>query len=153
MFFFLDFLIWIDGIKMVYCIMDLSLPTQSYDLVYIFTASKLNAIPQKYTKPGGYNTFFFPCSTQLSMKFSVLINMKMPSITGIFIFISREIFMLRYVQQEKKSAVVCNNLRFISRTNFMLSWVEHDKSFITSGPGLRSDVQSGSKYFALDPCT
>ena len=36
-------------------------------------------------------------------------NMKMPAIVGIFIFISRE--------------------------NFMLSWVEHVKCFITSGPG------------------
>ena len=36
----------------------------------------------------------FSCSTQLSMKFSLLINMKMPTIVGIFIFISREIFML-----------------------------------------------------------
>ena len=39
----------------------------------------------------------FSCSTQLSMKFSLLINMKMPTIVGIFIFISREIFMFRYV--------------------------------------------------------
>ena len=42
------------------------------------------------------------------MKFSLLINMKMPTIVGIFIFISRE--------------------------NFMLSWVEHEKSFMISGP-------------------
>ena len=40
------------------------------------------------------------------MEFSMLINMKMPTIVGIFVFISRE--------------------------NFMLSWVEHEKSFITS---------------------
>ena len=39
----------------------------------------------------------FLCSTQLSMKFALLINMKMPTIVGIFIFISREIFMLSYV--------------------------------------------------------
>ena len=39
----------------------------------------------------------FSCSSQLSMKFSLLINMKMPTIVGIFIFISREIFMLIYV--------------------------------------------------------
>ena len=39
----------------------------------------------------------FSCSTQLSMKISLLINMKMPTIVGIFIFISREIFMLSYV--------------------------------------------------------
>ena len=44
----------------------------------------------------------------MSMKISLLINMKMPTIVGIFIFISRE--------------------------NFMLSWVEHEKCFITSGP-------------------
>ena len=39
----------------------------------------------------------FSCSTQLSMKFSLLINMKMPTIVGIFIFISREMFMLSCV--------------------------------------------------------
>ena len=47
--------------------------------------------------PQGYKNF--SCSTQLSMKFSLLINMKMPTIVGIFIFISREIFMLSYVMQ------------------------------------------------------
>ena len=40
--------------------------------------------------------------------------MKMPTVVGIFILISREIF--------------------------MLSWVEHEKSFITSGPDLCSPV-------------
>ena len=42
------------------------------------------------------------------MKISLLINMKMPTIVVIFIFISRE--------------------------NFMLSLVKYEKSFITSGP-------------------
>ena len=46
----------------------------------------------------------FSCSTQLSMKFSLLIDMKMPTIVGIFIFISRENFMLSYVKQER----ICN---------------------------------------------
>ena len=41
------------------------------------------------------------------MKISLLINMKMPTSVGIFIFINREIF--------------------------TLSWVKHEKSFITSG--------------------
>ena len=41
--------------------------------------------------PWDYKTFFI---TQLSMKFSLLINMKMPTIVGIFIFISRETSML-----------------------------------------------------------
>ena len=44
------------------------------------------------------------------MNISLLINMKMPTIVGIFIFISRD--------------------------NFLLSWVEHEKSFITLGPDL-----------------
>ena len=46
----------------------------------------------------------FSCSSQLSMKFSLLINMKMPTIVGIFIFISRENFIFSYVQQER----ICN---------------------------------------------
>ena len=47
--------------------------------------------------PGSEVIKLFLCSTQLSMKFSLLINMKMPTIVGIFIFISREIFMISYV--------------------------------------------------------
>ena len=43
--------------------------------------------------------------------FTMLINVKMPTIVGI--------------------------LKFVSRINFVLSWVEHEKSFITSGPGVR----------------
>ena len=42
------------------------------------------------------------------MKIPLLINVKMPTIVGIFIFISRE--------------------------TVMLSWVEHEKRFIISGP-------------------
>ena len=45
------------------------------------------------------------------MKISLLINMKMPTFVGIFIF--------------------------ISRGNSILSWVGHKKSFITSGLGVR----------------
>ena len=37
-------------------------------------------------------------STQLCMKISLLIDMKMPTIVDIFIFISAEIFMLSYIQ-------------------------------------------------------
>ena len=44
--------------------------------------------------PRGYKTFFH---AQLSMIFSLLMNMKMPAIIGIFIFISREFLMLSYV--------------------------------------------------------
>ena len=39
----------------------------------------------------------FSGSSQLSMKFSQLINMKMPTIVGIFIFISRQMLVLSYI--------------------------------------------------------
>ena len=48
--------------------------------------------------PRGYKTFFMLNSAEHEI-FSV-INMKMPTIVGIFIFISREIFMFSYVKQE-----------------------------------------------------
>ena len=40
-------------------------------------------------EPGPKVIKLFPCSTQLSMKFILLINVKMPTIVGILTFISR----------------------------------------------------------------
>ena len=34
-----------------------------------------------------------------------------------------------------ENATIAGIFIFISRENFMLSWVEHEKSFINSGPG------------------
>ena len=53
--------------------------------------------------PGPEVIKHFSCLFQLSIKFSLLINMKMPTIVGIFIFMSREIFMFNYVWQERIS--------------------------------------------------
>ena len=50
--------------------------------------------------PGPKVIKLFSCP-QLSMKISQLINMKMPILVGIFMFISRENFMLSWVEQEK----------------------------------------------------
>ena len=61
----------------------------------------------------------FSCSTELSLKFSLLINMKMQTIVGIFIFISREISCSAIFN--KIEFVVVTNLRFISMKHFMLS--------------------------------
>ena len=44
----------------------------------------------------------FSCSILLSMIFFLLINIKMPTIVGILIFISRKKFMLSSALQEKK---------------------------------------------------
>ena len=46
--------------------------------------------------PGPEVIKLFSCSTHLSMK-SLLINMKMPAIVGMFIFISKEKSMFGYV--------------------------------------------------------
>ena len=59
---------------------------------------KLSLLQNMETKsPGPDIIKLFSCSSQLSMKFSLLINMKMPTTAGIFIFISRVIFMLGYI--------------------------------------------------------
>ena len=82
-------------------------------------------------RPRCYKTFFMLNSTEheicpankqlhynkLSMKLSLFINMKMPTIVGIFIFISRE--------------------------KNMFSRVEHKKRFITSAP----DISNSSYVF------
>ena len=44
------------------------------------------------------------------MKFSLLINMKMPTTVGIFIFISREIFMLCYVKHKEFAIFLLTDL-------------------------------------------
>ena len=67
-------------------------------------------------------SFFFSflfclfCSTQLSMKFSLLINMKMPTKVGIFIFISRKKFHAQLSLTRKNLQLYFS---VISRTNFM----------------------------------
>ena len=64
------------------------------------------------------------------MKFVLLINLKILAFANSFL--------LNITEHENFSANKYENVGifiFISRENFMLSWVEHEKSFITSGPG------------------
>ena len=70
-----------------------------------------------YTWSRGCKTF--SCLTQLSMKFSLLINMKMPTKVGIFVFISRKFSCFAMLSIKEFASV--SNLRFISMTNFMLN--------------------------------
>ena len=65
------------------------------------------------------------------MKFSLRINIKMPTIVGMFIFISTEIYCSAMFSKEELTSV--SSLRFISRTNFMLSQVEHETKFYNPG--------------------
>ena len=68
-----------------------------------------NEICYAYKNINTNNLNFFFCKTELSMKFFLLINIKMPTIVCILIFINRQ--------------------------KFKVNWVEHEKSFITWGPG------------------
>ena len=83
------------------------------------------------TKSGPEVIKLFPCSTQLSMKFIQLINIKMPLIVGILIFIS----MINTTSERLKARKV-----FIFTFSILLAVeiscsVEYEKSFITLEPG------------------
>ena len=65
-------------------------------LVNLNVSSEARRLSPKQLGPGLEVCKLFSCSTQLSMKFSLLINMKMPTSVGIFIFISRGIFILSH---------------------------------------------------------
>ena len=64
----------------------------------------------------------FSCSTQLSMKFSLLLNMKMPPKVRIFIFISREIVFI--------SREIVGIFKFISRGFLCLAMFRKKMQFL-----------------------
>ena len=72
--------------------------------------------------PGPEVIKLFSYSTQLSLKFFLLINIKMPTIVGILIFISRKNFILSSALQEK--SLNCWYLIFYKRNKLhsQLSW-------------------------------
>ena len=100
------------------------------------TNSYVSAI---YKTPGPEVIKLFSCSTQLSMKFKMLKDIKIAIINGNFTF------------EWPKPIIYPANKQFVgiltimSRINFDLSWVEHEKSFITSGPVVGAD----SNYFSI----
>ena len=84
----------------------------------------------RLTKSSGFEVInIFSCSTQLSTKFILLINVKMPTIVGILTFIS----MINTTSERLKARnfFICRYFRW----NFVLKWVEHERSCITLGPG------------------
>ena len=54
----------------------------------IFLVIKYRKVSLSQTKNGPEIIKLFPCSTQLSMKFFLLINVKMPTVVGILTFMS-----------------------------------------------------------------
>ena len=78
-------------------------------------------------RPGPKDIKLFLCSSQLSTKFILLINVKMPTIVGILIFIS----MINTTSERLKArnSSFVSILVFMSSWNFVLSWVVHEKFY------------------------
>ena len=66
------------------------------------------------SRPQGYKTF--SCSTQLSMKFILLINVKMPTIVGILTFIS--MINTTYVRLKQETSLFVGILGFYEQLKF-----------------------------------
>ena len=86
----------------------------------------------------------FSCSTQLSMKFFLFINVKMPTIVGILICMSGKNNILCLTELNKSRISwffhTYEDLKFRAQ----LSWAW--KSFITPGPGKRAEAGTSVKY-------
>ena len=98
---------------------------------------------QRTLWPGPEVIKLFSCSTQLSTELILLINIKMPTIVGIFTFIS--IIITTSKRLKARNSLCVDILVFINSWNFVLSSVEHEKSLITSRPVLRTC----SKYIII----
>ena len=83
--------------------------------------------------PGPEVIKLFPCSTQLSTEFILLISAKMPTIVGILTFIS----MINTTSERHlaRNFFICGYFSFYEQLKSMLSSVGHEKVFITSGIG------------------
>ena len=96
------------------------------------------------TRPQGIKQFFSTCTliknrimmicfgTQLSMKFVLLINLKLLTVANSFLLTIAE---HENFSVNMKMPAIAGIFILISRENFMLDWVEYEKSFINSGPG------------------
>ena len=75
----------------------------------------------------------FSCSTKLSMKFIMLIKVKISTIVGFLTFMS----MINTTPESLKTGkdFIFKSFQVSEHLKFTLSWVKHEKSFITSGLG------------------
>ena len=83
--------------------------------------------------PGPKVIKLFSRSTQLSTKFILLINIKMPIIVGILTFIS--MINTTPVRTKARNFLICRYFSFHEQLDFVLIRVELEKCFITSGHG------------------
>ena len=82
----------------------------------------------------------FSCSTQLSVKFILLINLKV--LTIFLNFFHAQLSWACSAELSMEKVLIVGFFIFMTKWNFMLSWVEHEKSFISSRPG---DMQHSQK--------
>ena len=84
----------------------------------------------------------FACSTQLSMKFQLLIKTKVATSNAVSCFKSLRCCIF-------KMPIIVGILTFMSRIHFVLSRVKYENSFITSGPGLKKQLGRAWNRFGL----
>ena len=101
-------------------------------------------------RPRGYK--IVSCSTKLSTKFILLINVKMPTIVGILTFIS----MIDTTSERLKARnfFICQYFNFYEQLKFRAQLSEHETSFITSGQASlpHSSYAPASLYMAKIIC-
>ena len=83
--------------------------------------------PMKVSHSGPEVIKHFSCSTQLSMKVFLLSNLRLLIIANSFLLNIAE--HENFSANKLKMPTVVGIFIFISRENFMLSWVEHEKKF------------------------
>ena len=87
--------------------------------------------PFDHCKGPGLEIKLFSYSTQLNVKFVLLINLKLLTIANSFLLNIAEDE--NFSADKKENTNYCWLFIFFSRENIMLSWNEHEKSFLRSG--------------------
>ena len=86
--------------------------------IFVYIMSYLCTLKFLKTWPPGFKTSL--CSTQLSMKFILLINVKMPTIVGISTFISRII--TSYESLKERNTYLFQRFSFYEQLKFYAQW-------------------------------
>ena len=91
--------------------------------------------------PGPEVIKLLSCVSQLSIKFVLLTDLKLLTTANSFLLNIAEhdfFFFFFFLLTDMKMPTIVGIFRFVSREMFMLSWAEPEKSFITSGLDLQS---------------
>ena len=99
------------------------------------------------TRTGAEGIKLFSCSTQLSTKFILFINVKMPTIIGILTLIS----MINTTSSRLKARnfFICQYFSFYEQLKFCAKLIEHENFFIISGPGCTNKISPNEYLFCI----